>query len=289
MNISKTEIRSILGPNDQLVPIIDHVGMKNPYDPDKDEDAYIMWEEQCNINFPILYMASIFLYIFAKQKNCKVFLFATRDCCHWYNIFKKIFPNEKSYYFHCSRNMFSSAAMKNNIHFKTYIQSMVGDNLDDAIYVDIHGSGQHLFHYFNKAFNKAPYCFLLSSSCEDYDSFPSITRKYHGKLINLIFGVRGGHIEMLNYDLVGTLQNYSSDGPIRDKLEYELNQVIPYHKCIDAIVEKLMPLPSYTYDLTKLHHLIKKIFMNISENRPLLTKYIHHIGRHKKIKKSKSK
>lgn len=54
----------------------------NPYS--KDERVkHVMWLEQCLVNFPLLYWASIHLNRFAQKKGCNTFLFATRDCCHW--------------------------------------------------------------------------------------------------------------------------------------------------------------------------------------------------------------
>lgn len=73
-----------------LTNMIDGFISSNPYQSKKsqiDQDKSTMWKEQCVINFPILYLASIYLYIYAKHKNCNTFLFATRDCCHWYKIF----------------------------------------------------------------------------------------------------------------------------------------------------------------------------------------------------------
>src|SRR3989338_1399372 len=59
----------------------------------------LMWYEQCSINIPLLYLASIYLYIYAKSKNCDTFLFATRDCCHWVKIFSRLFPDERVFYY----------------------------------------------------------------------------------------------------------------------------------------------------------------------------------------------
>lgn len=296
MSISFNEIKKLIGSNDQwneLVTVMASINKKNPYSSGSDE--YIMWNEQCNVNLPLLYIASIYLYIYAKKNGCKIFLFATRDCCHWYNIFKKLFPNENCHYFNCSRNMFSVAYRDSHPIFKNYVQSLVNDNMASAIYVDIHGSGQHLFKYLKKEFKDSiPHCFLLSSGCIDISHIPSQCKKYVDKICYLIFNEKGGHVEMLNYDVVGTLQNFNEDGPIRDKPEYSMNQIIPYHKTMSAIINKLLPLNPHchldgSYNSDELHELIKKLFAVIQKDRPIIGKFIHHIGRHKKLIKDKPK
>src|SRR5689334_7909325 len=67
----------------------------NPYEPYRERDQYMMWKDQACLNFPLLYLGSLYLYFYAKERGCKTFLFATRDCCHWYRIFEKLFPNFK--------------------------------------------------------------------------------------------------------------------------------------------------------------------------------------------------
>jgi hypothetical protein len=177
-----------------------------------------MWEEQTGINFPVLYVASIYLYYYAKTKGCDTFLFATRDCCHWHRIFKKLFPKMNTHYFNCSRNMFEQAYTEHNNHFRRYVRSLMKTTPEKVIYIDIHGTCQRVITYFSKEFNIIPQCFLLSSSYRMYTQFPKICQNAYnlGKLLNIVFDARGTPIEMLNFDVIGTLQNYEKQGPIRD-------------------------------------------------------------------------
>lgn len=270
-----------------LVSAIRHIIQANPY---KDERGY-MWVEQAAVNFPLLYLASIYLYIHAKQKDCKILLFASRDCCHWQRIFARLFPSVKSHYFHCSRKMFSLAIHDPNSDFNGYVKSLCnGVDLRNVMYVDIHGTGQHLLRYFHKRFKGTiPQCFLLSSGVRSYRHLPSICQKYREVITNLVFDVNGAPIEMLNYDLQGTLTNYvaAQGGPIRATPEYDLNRVRPYHECVDFIINHLVP---YSVDieetkfndlLEELRKLIECFYSILFESRPIIRKYIHHIGRHK--------
>src|SRR5687768_16625104 len=69
-----------------LTRIIKQISLINPYADQEiniqpnsisSRDSQLMWIEQCCINFPLLYLSSIYLYIYAKQKGCDTFLFAT--------------------------------------------------------------------------------------------------------------------------------------------------------------------------------------------------------------------
>ena len=258
-----------------FIKYIETVNRESP----KDDEKSIMWKEQCFINFPILYLASIYLYDYAKSLNYTTFLFATRDCCHWYKVFHKLYPNENIHYFHCSRNMFKNGI--NNPDFKKYVKSVVKD-VNTTIFIDLHGTGLRMFDYFSTEFGKVPHCFLLSARYKDYTKFHNVSRSYYkqGKLINLVFDARGSPIEMLNYETIGTLQNYNKIGPIRDKLEYDIKLVKNYHTCIDTLLNKIPDPPNLNRD--ELHDTIKKIFKGILKEKPIISKYIVHIANHKK-------
>ena len=262
-----------------LAKCIQEISKANPY---QNKDEALMWDEQCFVNFPLLYMASIYLYNYAKERKCDTFLFATRDCCHWFKIFSKIYPNAKSHYFHCSRNMFEGGAR--NVAFKKYVES-IAPNIDTTIFVDIHGTGRRMFQYFSSEFSKVPYCFLLSATFRNYGQFPKITQAYHkeGKFMNLIFDARGSPIEMLNYDTIGTLQNYAPAGPIRDQLEYKVSLIEPYHASIRSLVNKITPInASKPIKIETIYDAIKKLSKSILDDKPVISKHIKHVANHAK-------
>jgi hypothetical protein len=109
--------------------------------------------------------------------------------------------------------MLTKAAQEKNPHYKSYVQSLIGSSsVEKTIYIDIHGTCQRVLSYFEKEFNQTPYCFLLSSSYREYDEFPSVCVKAHRekKLVNVVFDARGTPIEMLNFDIMGTIQDFNS-------------------------------------------------------------------------------
>ena len=272
--------------------LIEKTSHNNPYDPKKYSNYYLMWLEQCGINFPLLYLASIYLYIYATKRGINTFLFATRDCCHWIKIFKKLFPEANIHYFHCSRNMLELATGKKHNAYNRYVRSLVPpENIEKTIFIDIHGTGKRALAYFEKEYKRVPHCLLLSATCRYYQDFPDISRDYakKNKLINLIFDARGTPIEMLNYDIIGTLQDFSDAGPIRDALEYDMERLESYHTCIDHIVSQLDSLPDNVdklYSLDELYQIIKKIYKVIQDNKPALAEYIKHPSKH--VKQSES-
>ncbi|AYV76393.1 MAG: protein kinase [Terrestrivirus sp.] len=276
-----------------LDKIIEKTIEENPYR--KNSYKYQMWREQCMVNFPILYLSSIYLYMYAKQRNIDTFLFATRDCCHFYKIFSKLFPNEKSHYFNCSRVMFEGATSQENIFFNNYVKSLIDENssVEKSIYVDIHGTGKRVFSYFEKQFDAVPHCFMLSATHKKYGKFPEITQTYvkKNKFVNIVFNARGGPIEMLNYELMGTLRDYTENGPVRDLLEYDINVVKPYHGAMSKIfdnIKQFTELIDYDKDdcnkhLAILDKVINKLFVSIQNDLPIISEFISHASNHRTV------
>lgn len=264
----------------------------SPSDIEKVHHSSLMWEEQTGINFPMMYVASIYLYHFAKHNGCDTFLFATRDCCHWFRIFKKLFPEANSHLFNCSRNMLTRAEEQHNVHYMTYLKSLIKTTPDKVAYVDIHGTCQRILSLFDKEFKTLPYCFLLSASYRQYVEFPSICQRAHSenKLVNVVFDARGTPIEMLNFDVIGTLQNYDARGPIRDPPEYTVKHLEAYHCCIEYLLNQMKPwnkaIPhsirkkEKLFDMDEMLFLIRRIYRVIQDNKPILNHYIKHPGKH---------
>lgn len=187
--------------------------------------------------------------------------------------------------------MFDKATYQGNTSYDNYVKSLIKNDINKVIYIDIHGTCKRMFTYFSKRYGNVPHGFLLSSTHKTYRKLPKIARSYHnaGKLINLVFNVRGSPCESLNYDYIGTLQDFYEKGPVRDTLEYSKELIEPYHNCIDHIISKIGPLnknlePNTNVNglLNELLYNIKKIFSIIAYKKPTVLKYTDHIGKHKK-------
>ena len=198
-----------------------------------------------------------------------------------------MFPNEHAVYFNCSRNMLDGAIEKRNEYYDAYVKSCIKTSIDKCVFIDIHGTGKRCFGYFELVYNDVPFNFLLSSSYRKYDEFPDITKKYHalGKFINLVFDARGSPIEMLNYDVQGTLQNFDANGEIRDKAEYGIIHLESYHVCVKYICKLIKEFDVTNIDsinLDNLYRVIRKIYRVIQDNKPAISVYIKHPAKHPK-------
>lgn len=270
--------------------LINLITIGNSFNPYKTNPDKYMWIEQSAINIPLLYISSIYLYKYAKKHNIDTYLFATRDCCLWVKIFSAMYPDENAVYFDCSRNMLDGAYENNNKYYNDYVKNCFKTTSNNAVFIDIHGTGKRMFSYFEKQYGEdnVPFNFLLSSSCRKYHDFPSISIKYHklGKLINLVFDARGSPIEMLNYDIQGTCQTYDRHGAKRDDPEYDLRYLEAYHICVKYVCTHIKPNETNdtNYELNKLHSIIKKIYRVIQDNKPAVSVYIKHPSKHPKLK-----
>jgi len=193
--------------------------------------------------------------------------------------------------------MFENAMNEKNTYYEDYVKSIIGSTpIDNLIFIDIHGSCKRVISYFEETFGGVPHCILLSARYKKYSKFPKISKKYiqSGKIMNLVFNIRGSPIEMLNYDKIGTLQTYNSNGPVRDELEYKYKLIKPYHACIDIITKELNPIDKSLLqdliknsenNLKKLHATIERLTLIIQHDKPIMANYFSHIGSHKKNKK----
>lgn len=280
--LKKSKIKKVT----DMTLLVDNIIKNNPYSLRKDKNGFFMWREQACINIPILYLSSIYLYKYAESIGCNIFLFATRDCCNWYRIFKKMFPNTKSHYFDCSRVMFKSGADNKNIYYKQYVKSLIGDDMSKVMFIDLHGTGRRMFYYFEKRFFTVPHCFILSASANSYDKMTfSLTKKYinQNKATVLMFGIPGKHIEMLNYDNQGSLINYTKKGPVRDDPEYKLKMIKPYYDCIEYAIKNIETIDCnllYEFDMKYLYKVIKSLFYIVKYNYPVVYLNFDHVNYH---------
>lgn len=176
-----------------------------------------------------------------------------------------------------------------------------------TVYVDIHGSGRNMYNYFHNrlgGISASPFCFLLTCvpptvqglvQDNDTTSGPNMLKMIQKNRIHVIQpSTRGGPIEMLNYDIIGTLQTYDDKkGPIRDLVEYNPKIVEPYHaamnELLSAIIENKDKIATAIYRLSKSEKRMKKMnkycksyLSQLRSRWPAVTKYIDHERFHPK-------
>lgn len=214
-----------------------------------------------------------------------------------YKLFSKMFPGYSVHYFDSSRNMLESATQTENKFFNQYVGKLVdqGKKIDQTIYIDIHGTGKRMVEYFDKHWSNVPFCFLLTAAESSYLTMPKETRrlKDKGRLKVMSYDVRGGPIEMLNYDLIGTCQTYNEKGAVRDKLEYDKELVSVYHECMENLIKTVEPfedtalskrLFTESEKKKKYWRYMKRVLREytdiIQRQKPIVSKKVRHVGVH---------
>jgi len=191
----------------ELSQLMCELRLLNPYPSDLPE--HLLWNEQAQINIPLLIQASLALNAFCKQYAKKRILFTARDCCLWIRLFKILYPNYESIYFHVSRFVCYAPSES----FLEYVQHVYSN---DAVIVDLHGPGKSVEKFFQKHFQLKPNYFSIFACADPF--------------LN---------IERINYDVVGALYDFQKE-PLRAPLEYDLRYVVPSHACIQKC-EELLP------------------------------------------------
>ncbi|MBU6383834.1 MAG: hypothetical protein KGQ49_00270 [Verrucomicrobia bacterium] len=199
------------------------VRLQNPYPVGSPE--FLLWNEQCALNVPLLIHASLHLHAFCQKKKKRRVLFTSRDGCLWIQVFRTLFPEYESLYFQTSRFTYLFPTQT----FIDYVRSIYSE---DAMIVDLNGSGRSCRMFF-KAHMKVP---PLYYSIVNH-------KKRHFCILRKSFAHDG--MEKMNYDLVGALYDVRGGQPMRSSLEYDLRYIRPSHACIAKCVELL---PFYHFD-----------------------------------------
>src|SRR3990167_3642924 len=70
----------------ELACLMRALRLQNPYPPLSPE--YLLWNEQCQLNVPVLLQASLYLNDFCQKHQKKRILFTSRDGCLWIQLFQ---------------------------------------------------------------------------------------------------------------------------------------------------------------------------------------------------------
>jgi hypothetical protein len=222
----------------RLAALLEETMEATPYKRHRQRRQDRLWHEQVALNLPLLYLACRALREWARSQGCTRYLFATRDCVHLHRIFGALYPREEVHYFDCSRNMFESATQHRNRAFDAYVARVTGGDPKSCVYVDVHGTGERMYDYFDERCDSVPACFLVSCGITGPSHLPHGSTKMlrAGRLKILEYGISGTPIEMLNYAKIGTLNGYDKHGPQRAAVEYDVALIEPYHACVETFV-----------------------------------------------------
>lgn len=206
--------------------------LSNPY-PQRTQN-HTLWNQQISLNIPLVCLASIELYKYAKERNINTFLFASRDCAIWNIVFSAMYPTCEVHYIAASRKIM----LKPTTAYISYMKSLVSEK--QFIFVDLQASGTSTRSFFKN-----------HMGMETITIFIMLLQKWlskalMGKTTNTGFNASGindkkcgDKVEKLNYDLVGTLIDFTEKGPIRADPEYDISLIKPYHAAATKFIEQL--------------------------------------------------
>jgi hypothetical protein len=78
------------------------VRLANPFPPSQGSRRHL-WNLSCQLNFPLLYLASLWLERSARCAGASELFFVSRDCLMWRALFERLFPHRRSTYLYASR------------------------------------------------------------------------------------------------------------------------------------------------------------------------------------------
>lgn len=195
----------------ELANLMRALRLQNPYP--ENSPSYAIWEEQSQINVPVLILYSLFIESHCKNLGKTRLLFSSRDCCLLVHIFKRLFPRFDAQYFFTSRTVYQNPS-------PDYIAYVKSQYTPETTIVDLNGSGKNCIEFFQKHLNTYPDYIALLCRNTTYQ-ITKVTTAYLWK------------IEQLNYDLRGSLAGYENNNPIWSPPEYNLDYVHPAHACIN--------------------------------------------------------
>lgn len=227
--------------------------LHNPYP--ADEPEYLLWNQQVELNVPLLIQSSLFLHQFCQKEKKKRILFTSRDGCLWIKIFQKLFPQYESIYFHSSRYTYLFPT-------KSYIDYVREVYTDGSVIVDVDGAGRSCDLFFKKHLKKKPiYLAIVNYGTQHH----AILRKEKPHPA----------VEYINYDLVGALYDVQGEKPLRCKPEYDLKYVSPSHACIAKCLELLPHYHFDTFESQIVDWAVTKMQDSLALNR-----YVNHATQH---------
>lgn len=232
----------------QMAYLVRALRLQNPF-PQHSLEA-LTWEEQCQLNIPLLLSASIFLADFCKTHQKKRVLFTARDSSLWIQLFQTLFPEYESIYFHTSRFTYNHPS-------SSFIEYVLDLYTSDSVIVDLCGSGNSAQAFFAEHLKIRPCYLALLNTGEKYHAIARYGKKSERADTGLYEqsmkqGLRmtslGSDLEKINADLVGALYDVKGKVPLRAAPEYDLKWIEPSHLCVKKCVELLKHFKIQTYD-----------------------------------------
>jgi len=162
-----------------------YVRLRCPY---QDNHKINLWNDQADLNLPILVLASL------ELPMDKSIAFCYRDCAYWHKIYEKV-TQKSGIRLDVSRNCYANPS----IYFKNYINSILKE---DIIIADMQGTGKSIRNFYEK---NQSVIYIIGQEFENIKAMvPTVPNA----------------IERHNCTDIGPLVDWNENGPVRKENEH---------------------------------------------------------------------
>ncbi|MFT3881795.1 MAG: hypothetical protein QM703_19315 [Gemmatales bacterium] len=262
-----------------LANLAREVRLSNPFSVPHTKEQYL-WNLTCQLNFPLLVLASLCLDHHLRDEKASSVLFVSRDCYLWHFLYQRLFAHTKSSYFYTSRRcLFHPSAS-----YLQYFRSVWDPN---SVIVDVSSTGTSWRKFFGSQQVQGKCFFLVHIDNYSYLTEGNHTPeclKIQAQLRSRELGVpftKG--LEMLNYGIhpvvedVVLIDDKTAVPVLGEKFEYDPKLPQAAHRCFRACLDRLTYYPDLlsgnTANVNGLIHLLVK---TISMERHWDELYVGH-------------
>ena len=221
-----SELENILYEKDHaLCELFRRMRLANPYDTTSNE--YTLYDYQVSFNIPLLLYACHKMVSIMKVKQKTKVLFLSRDGCLMIHLFRLLYPEYESVYFHSSRYINEN----NDDAYKTYIKTEYNKN---CILFDTNGSFSSGRKLFMELFQHLPCVFLINFNPNASPLYDDLHFIYNGNFLHI------EAVEWFNQDYIGSIIRYDPvHKDIRLPCEYPIKNVDVYHKTFHSFLSTI--------------------------------------------------
>jgi len=224
-----------------LANLIREVRLANPF-PDSRPQERHLWLLSCQLNFPLLFLASLHLEQRARETNACEILFVSRDCLLWHRLYQQLFPNRRSTYLYTSRKCLLKPT-------ESYLEYFRSTWHSDSLIVDLFSTGISWSRLFARLNAKARYFFI--GRVDNYSYLQDSLRPEDWLDIHTIFRNSelgfpvNKNVEMLNYaphPVVEDVRLLHGNAPLpvlADMLEYDRALPEAAHQAFRACIQAM--------------------------------------------------
>jgi hypothetical protein len=262
-----------------LANLLREVRLANPFPTSQPAERHL-WLLSCQLNFPLLFLASLEVETLAHERHIPELLFVSRDCLLWHHLYQHLFPQRRSLYLFTSRH----CLLKPSDNYLHYFRAAWHP---DSLIIDLFSTGSSWAALFARLHARAR-CFFIGH-VDNYAYLPEapnpntwldLTNVFCNSALD--FPVNK-NVEMLNYapypsvEDVRLLPGNVPCPVLADTLEYDHHFPEAAHRAFRYAVQQMGHYP----DLPRsrpgpLTDLIKLFVKLICADPHLSSCYPHH-------------